>query len=36
MMVGLKVSKTKFAKDVNREIWGIQRKEIPNNSTQKI
>ena len=35
MMVGLKVSKIKFAKNVNREIWEIQRKEIPNSSTQK-
>ena len=35
MMVGLEVSKIKFAKNVNREIWEIQRKEIPNSSTQK-
>ena len=35
MMVGLKVSKIKFAKNVNREIWEIQRKEIPNSSFQK-
>ena len=34
-MIRLKVSKTKFSKNVNRHMQKIQIKEIPNSSTQK-